>query len=533
MPGKPETLTAHLPAQGVPRARQKFSESDADRPDVFVGLAISGGGSRAAVFGMAVMKELNQLGILKHVSAISTTSGGGVAGAYYAVHAPEMDWDKAQQAMATDFLGKWVRKNIGPGQLARVLTSDEDRSDLMADVFDAELFHGKTYSHLGAFKPGSAPIWLANATQIGATRRFTFSDLEFTELRSSLGSFPLSQAVVASAAFPGAFNTVTLRSYTPARIQDDRLVYESSIQYRHLIDGGPTDNLGIEALLELARSHDIAKWGVLGAGTRGSRQGTCLLLIVDAYPRGIPSRYDSKDDLRGAFGRLVDLNFLDALDALLVSRRSDLLGYLGLEDSTAFGHRNSTQFVHFDAPNYSSRIGLSKRLESPDRLYAPGSDPTPASVIAEGFRIPDEMFRCAVWHINLSGMRAIQNYIQVEGETHPRPSIRSSELDEQVDLHQALVEQIDTNFRLKGPVGCPATLLDKALRESAAVLVREDWQSQRAACDWLRSNGLEVGEKCGSYEPPSSINRMPLRDVVVPVGIGAIGQADETVSCTR
>jgi predicted acylesterase/phospholipase RssA len=532
-PGKPDTITATLPAQGVPRARLTFDPGDADRPDIFVGLAISGGGSRAAVFGMAVMKELDELGILRHVSAISTTSGGGLAGAYYSLHARDMDWAKAQDAMAVDYLGKWLRSNAGPRQLVRVVATDEDRSDLMADVFDAEIFRGKTYSELGPFAPGSAPIWLANATQIGDTRRFTFSEHEFNQLRSSLSSFPLSQAVMASAAFPGVFNSVTVRNYTPAFVRDGKFVYDSGIKYRHLIDGGPTDNLGIEALLELAKSHDRAKWGPLGAGDSGPRQGTCMLLIVDAYPRGVPSRYDSKQDLRGTFGRLVDSNFFDALDALLISRRADLLGYLGLEDSHAFGRRSASQFVYFDVPNFGSQLGRATRVEDPDRLYPEGGDPTPPTQIANKVPIRERSMRCAAWHLNLSGLEAIQNYIQTEGEDSPHSERADDALSEQRALHQSLVAQIATNFRLTGPEGCPATLLDKALRESATVLVREDWRSQSAACDWLRSNGLQVSGDCGRYVPPTSIQRMPLRGVVIPARQSPTGPADETILCGR
>lgn len=88
----------------VPRARQIFSENDRDVPDVFVGLAISGGGSRAAAFGMAVLEQLKEVGILQHVTAISTTSGGGLAGAYYAVKGDSINWDDAKQLMGTNFL---------------------------------------------------------------------------------------------------------------------------------------------------------------------------------------------------------------------------------------------------------------------------------------------------------------------------------------------------------------------------------------------------------------------------------------------
>jgi hypothetical protein len=94
----------------VPRSRQYFSTSDPDVPDVFVGPAISGGGSRAAAFGMAVLEQLQQLGILQHVTAISTTSGGGLAGAYYAAKGTEIDWGDAKQRNVADQKGRPSRR---------------------------------------------------------------------------------------------------------------------------------------------------------------------------------------------------------------------------------------------------------------------------------------------------------------------------------------------------------------------------------------------------------------------------------------
>ena len=51
----------------------------------FVGLAFSGGGSRAAVFGAAVMKELDRLGVLQQVDVLSAVSGGALPAASYAL----------------------------------------------------------------------------------------------------------------------------------------------------------------------------------------------------------------------------------------------------------------------------------------------------------------------------------------------------------------------------------------------------------------------------------------------------------------
>jgi len=526
-----------MPMQSVPRARAEFTPADTDVPEVFVGLAISGGGSRAALFGMSVMKELDELGILQHVSAISTTSGGGLAGAYYALNADEIDWAQAQDRMATDFLGKWLRRNARLGSLWRLTTTDEDRSDLMASVFSEDLFAGKTYRDLGPFKPGTAPIWLANTTKMGDNTRFTFTTKSFDELYSDLATMPIAHSVMASAAFPAVFNAVTLREYQPKIFNGDQQVTSGGIGYKHLIDGGPTDNLGIEALLTLARSHALSTMGPLGNTDPTARQGKCLIMIIDAHPRGVPSRYDERSDTRGVSGRLLDTNFLDALDALLAARRADLLGYLGLEDSDGYGRRNTPQVVFFDSPLYSSRIGP-PRLGQVTRVGTKRIDPleydqTDALEIADRHEVQQQTFRCAAWHINLGGLQAIANYRADPADGAPvRDLQRDHELDDQrMGLHR-LVSQVDTNFRLAGPEGCPAQLIDKALRESATVLVDEDYRSREAVCRWLRHNGLSVSEDCGDWTPPASETRLPMRGVVVPAGVAPGGGArDEAVMC--
>ncbi|MFM8550770.1 MAG: patatin-like phospholipase family protein, partial [Nitrospiraceae bacterium] len=51
----------------------------------FVGLAMSGGGSRAAVFSAAVLFELHRYGLLQQTDVMSSVSGGSFAAAFYAL----------------------------------------------------------------------------------------------------------------------------------------------------------------------------------------------------------------------------------------------------------------------------------------------------------------------------------------------------------------------------------------------------------------------------------------------------------------
>ena len=46
-----------------------------------IGLALSGGGFRAAAFHLGVMRRLAALGILEHVDLFTCVSGGSIAGA--------------------------------------------------------------------------------------------------------------------------------------------------------------------------------------------------------------------------------------------------------------------------------------------------------------------------------------------------------------------------------------------------------------------------------------------------------------------
>ena len=49
-----------------------------------IGLALSGGGSRAIAFHLGCLRALHDLGILRNVQTLSTVSGGSVVGTLYA-----------------------------------------------------------------------------------------------------------------------------------------------------------------------------------------------------------------------------------------------------------------------------------------------------------------------------------------------------------------------------------------------------------------------------------------------------------------
>jgi predicted acylesterase/phospholipase RssA len=64
-----------------------------------LGLALSGGGHRAAFFHIGVLAKLAELGLLRRIEVISTVSGGSIIGALYYLHIKNLLEDKADHAI--------------------------------------------------------------------------------------------------------------------------------------------------------------------------------------------------------------------------------------------------------------------------------------------------------------------------------------------------------------------------------------------------------------------------------------------------
>jgi predicted acylesterase/phospholipase RssA len=65
-----------------------------------LGLALSGGGHRAAFFHIGVLAKLGELGLLRPVQVISTVSGGSIIGALYYLHVKNLLESKTDAEIA-------------------------------------------------------------------------------------------------------------------------------------------------------------------------------------------------------------------------------------------------------------------------------------------------------------------------------------------------------------------------------------------------------------------------------------------------
>ena len=231
-----------------------------DKDGYFVGLAISGGGLRSANFAAACMFQLERIGMLQKVDYISSVSGGSLPAAYYCLNDSHWNPREVQERLTHQYATDMLIQTLLPWNQFAMAFTDLDRSDLLAKTLRENLFtvngHEQTFGDLRADRPRL----LINATDLQSARRFVFCNQSFDQINSNLARYPIAYAVAASSSVPVLLHQVTLRDFTT-----------DFSQYRHLIDGGVSDNLGVETLVETFRSQ------VEAARSRG---------LPDPYPHG-------------------------------------------------------------------------------------------------------------------------------------------------------------------------------------------------------------------------------------------------------
>ncbi len=127
-------------------------------PEPKVGLALSGGGFRAAFFHVGVLARLAELGVLRRVEVISTVSGGSIVGAAYYLRLKWLLEREPQERITDDMycevvadvaerLRAMVRKNIrgriflNPFRNFFMASPRYSRSDRIGDLYDTYLYN--------------------------------------------------------------------------------------------------------------------------------------------------------------------------------------------------------------------------------------------------------------------------------------------------------------------------------------------------------------------------------------------------------
>jgi NTE family protein len=235
-------------AAGEPNPPQRLVDADPERP--FVVFAISGGGSRAAALGAAVVKRLNNLHytaaggnrpLAADIAVVSSVSGGSVYAADLGLNGPAHAAPFMDRIQSYDGIGWLKGRALNPATWISLQLEGKTRVDLLQEMIEDLL---QTNATMSVFNRPGKPLVLLNATDMVAGQVFTFDRDTLDDLCMDYDQVPVSLGVTASAAFPIAFTPVLLRndSYLPAGCPGKR---NAHLPYRLPLEvaGGPYANL--------------------------------------------------------------------------------------------------------------------------------------------------------------------------------------------------------------------------------------------------------------------------------------------------
>lgn len=278
-------LKSYSPDYGY---RPKNLKSDGNSDSLFVVLAFSGGGTRAAALSYGVLKALKDTPIvwegkkkslLDEVDLISSISGGSFTAAYYKLFGDRIFSDFEAKFLKRDIQKELFHGLFKPWNAVRLASPYFDRIDMAAELYDKTVFDGKSFADLQADL--KKPFLVINATDLYLGDRFEFTQEQFDFMGSDLAPVKIGRAVAASSAFPFLLSPVTFRDYggdpslaKQAWISDAledyqlnrrRYMRAKDIQvyldgrdhpYIHLMDGGLADNIGIRHFIDSVRDAD-------------------------------------------------------------------------------------------------------------------------------------------------------------------------------------------------------------------------------------------------------------------------------------
>jgi NTE family protein len=230
-----------------------------------IALALSGGGIRAMVFHLGVLKLLAKRELLEHVRRVSTVSGGSLLIGLM-LQESRMSWPSSQAFLSTVYpqlRDKLCKRSLQWGALRQLLNPLHlrfifSRANLLGLALKHEWKVAQRLSELPA-----VPEWSINSTTAENGKRFRFKRTDLGDY--SLGyaasaDFPLSDALAVSAAFPGGFGPLRIeaaRFEWKKRLWDAPVGSEQTVEIGydalHLYDGGIYDNLGLEPFFDAGK----------------------------------------------------------------------------------------------------------------------------------------------------------------------------------------------------------------------------------------------------------------------------------------
>jgi len=335
-------VNPRLVAYGDGGYRYANVRGDGQEEELFVILAFSGGGTRAAAFSYGLLETLRAVtypragglarSLLDDVDVISSVSGGSFTAAHYALFGTAGFKQFEEDFLYRNIQGKLILKMLAPWNWFRLMRSDYSRIDMAAELYDDVVFHGATFGTLLERAHGRRPYVLLNATDMTVGARFEFTQDQFDLLCSDLSRVPVARGVAASSAFPILLSPMTLHNYPgdpadpgnpcnsfraptwlaqalksvdqPRRVALARnlISYRDAVKarpYIHLLDGGLADNIGLRGPYVALSGQDSA-WSVFSK--INDRKIQRVLVIAANAKTGRDPGWDARESPPGIAG---------------------------------------------------------------------------------------------------------------------------------------------------------------------------------------------------------------------------------------
>lgn len=219
-------------------------------------LAFSGGGFRATLAALGVLRFIADAGLLGRVRYVSSVSGGSVAHglfahSYSAIESEEFNATALDRIVIEPFIERISKDSLVWKLILNLwrAVGPRTRTHLLAESFNDWFFQGLLLEQLSA-----RCRFVFNGANLTTGVRFGFERDVFGDYvlgtRATAGSgLRLADAVAVSAAVPGAFAPLVLDGY-------DFPCAEGRVP--KLVDGGAYDNMGLEAVDDLPEAFLVA-----------------------------------------------------------------------------------------------------------------------------------------------------------------------------------------------------------------------------------------------------------------------------------
>jgi NTE family protein len=237
-----------------------------------VGLCLSGGGYRSAIFHLGACRRLHELQILRQVELISSVSGGSILAAFLADRAIDnqvkdaSDWaawiDQLEfdQVLLHPFR-EIVSRDIRTGPVIRHALWNWAIPGKRARALELAL--GKWVSDRTMGELPRFPHFIFCATDLTHGTNWEFRRHRAGSWRAGYldpSDWPLARAVAASACFPPVFGPIRIRTEASKMRAGRGRVAGDPVKI-DLSDGGVYDNLGLEPAWKFCRSLLVSDCG--------------------------------------------------------------------------------------------------------------------------------------------------------------------------------------------------------------------------------------------------------------------------------